>query len=58
MFELIEGVEIGIVREAGLPHFTEDLERALTKEREALAWDCRGCARFDNRGPLRERRVD
>ena len=30
MFELIAGVEIGILRAAELPHFPEDLEPALT----------------------------
>jgi hypothetical protein len=30
VFELIAGMEIGIVRAADLPHFPEDLEPTLT----------------------------
>ena len=31
MFELIAGMEVGVVAVAGLPHFPEDLEPALAE---------------------------
>ena len=39
MFELVAGMEFGVVAAAGLPHFPEDLEPALARERSAQAWD-------------------
>ena len=47
MFELVFGMELGLVNRVGLPHFPEDFEPSLAEASEgagmtfALAFECR-----------------